>query len=201
MRVFRRDATYAPAPIHLIPGRTTPATPPSFSDPRLRSPDRRHRIWPRTDSADPQAHLHAAARTGRPRNDQADAGRRAAVPWYWVGQAQAILRVGDQKGNAQAVMEAEGVLKDVPYRIAWKEFVAAAPLLETLCAGAIKTGLQGHMVVTEVEISPGRRVPFSALSFLNGKPRKRPGFGLGLLLWGWTALFHDEHFRPGGLRQ
>lgn len=58
-----------------------------------------------------------------------------------VGQAQAILRVGDQKGNAQAVMAAAGVLKDGPYRIAWKEFVAAAPLLETLCAGAIKTGL------------------------------------------------------------
>lgn len=39
------------------------------------------------------------------------------------------------------MMEAVGVLKDVPYRIAWKDFVAAAPLLETLCAGAIKTGL------------------------------------------------------------
>lgn len=38
-------------------------------------------------------------------------------------------------------MEAVGVLKDVLYRIAWKDFVAAAPLLETLCAGAIKTGL------------------------------------------------------------
>lgn len=57
-----------------------------------------------------------------------------------AGQAQAILRVGDQKGNAQAVMEAAGVLKDVPYRIAWKEFVAAAPLLEALCADAIETG-------------------------------------------------------------
>ena len=31
--------------------------------------------------------------------------------------AQSALRVGDQKGNSQAVMEAAGVLKDVPYRI------------------------------------------------------------------------------------
>jgi sulfonate transport system substrate-binding protein len=31
--------------------------------------------------------------------------------------AQTVLRVGDQKGNAQAVMEAAGVLKDVPYKI------------------------------------------------------------------------------------
>jgi sulfonate transport system substrate-binding protein len=28
--------------------------------------------------------------------------------------AQTTLRVGDQKGNSQAVMEAAGVLKDVP---------------------------------------------------------------------------------------
>ena len=31
--------------------------------------------------------------------------------------AQSTLRVGDQKGNSQAVMEAAGVLKDVPYKI------------------------------------------------------------------------------------
>jgi sulfonate transport system substrate-binding protein len=41
--------------------------------------------------------------------------------------AQTTLRVSDQKGNSQAVMEAAGVLKDVSYRIEWKEFPAAAP--------------------------------------------------------------------------
>ena len=41
--------------------------------------------------------------------------------------APTTLRVGDQKGNSQAVMEAAGVLKDVPYGIEWKEFPAAAP--------------------------------------------------------------------------
>ena len=61
---------------------------------------------------------------------------------------ETILRVGDQKGNAQAVMEAAGVLKDVPYNIDWKEFAAAAPLLEALGAGAIDTGLVGDAPFT-----------------------------------------------------
>jgi sulfonate transport system substrate-binding protein len=62
--------------------------------------------------------------------------------------AQTVLRVGDQKGNSQAVMEAAGVLKDVPYRVEWKEFPAAAPLLEALSAGAIDTGLVGDAPFT-----------------------------------------------------
>src|ERR1700710_929496 len=62
--------------------------------------------------------------------------------------AQGVLRVGDQKGNSQAVMEAAGVLKDVPYKIEWKEFPAAAPLLEALGAGAIDTGLVGDAPFT-----------------------------------------------------
>jgi sulfonate transport system substrate-binding protein len=62
--------------------------------------------------------------------------------------AQTTLRVGDQKGNSQAVMEAAGVLKDVPYRIEWKEFPAAAPLLEALGAGAIETGVVGDAPFT-----------------------------------------------------
>src|SRR4051795_6656888 len=62
--------------------------------------------------------------------------------------AQATLRVGDQKGNSRAVMEAAGVLKDLPYQIEWKEFPAAAPLLEALGAGAIETGLVGDAPFT-----------------------------------------------------
>jgi len=64
------------------------------------------------------------------------------------GFAQTTLRVGDQKGNSQAVMEAAGVLKDVPYKVEWKEFPAAAPLLEALGAGAIETGLVGDAPFT-----------------------------------------------------
>jgi sulfonate transport system substrate-binding protein len=65
-----------------------------------------------------------------------------------LAAAQTTLRVGDQKGNARAVMEAAGQLNDVPYRIEWKEFPAAAPLLEALGAGAIETGLVGDAPFT-----------------------------------------------------
>jgi sulfonate transport system substrate-binding protein len=75
--------------------------------------------------------------------------------------AQTTLRVGDQKGNSQAVMEAAGVLKDVPYRIEWKEFPAAAPLLEALGAGAIETGLVGDAPFT---FAAAANVPVKAIA-------------------------------------
>ena len=75
--------------------------------------------------------------------------------------AQTTLRVGDQKGNSQAVMEAAGVLKDVPYKIEWKEFAAAAPLLEALSAGAIETGLVGDAPFTFAAAS---NVPVKAIA-------------------------------------
>src|SRR5580700_11308366 len=77
-----------------------------------------------------------------------------------IAGAQAVLRVGDQKGNSQAVMEAAGVLKDFPYKIEWKEFVAAAPLLEALGAGAIDTGLVGDAPFT---FAAAANVPVKAI--------------------------------------
>jgi sulfonate transport system substrate-binding protein len=74
--------------------------------------------------------------------------------------AQTTLRVGDQKGNSQAVMEAAGVLRDVPYKIEWKEFPAAAPLLEALGAGAIDTGLVGDAPFT---FAAAANVPVKAI--------------------------------------
>src|SRR5258707_12558680 len=74
--------------------------------------------------------------------------------------AQTTLRVGDQKGNSQAVMEAAGVLKDVPYRIEWKEFPAAAPLLEALGACAIETGVVGDAPLT---FAAAANVPVKAI--------------------------------------
>src|ERR1700680_4303419 len=74
--------------------------------------------------------------------------------------AQTTLRVGDQKGNSQAVMEAAGVLKDVPYRIEWKEFPAAAPLLEARGAGAIETGVVGDAPFT---FAAAANVPIKAI--------------------------------------
>ncbi len=51
-----------------------------------------------------------------------------------------VLRVGDQRGGAKALMQAAGVLKDLPYSIEWVLFPAAAPLLEAMNAGAIDCG-------------------------------------------------------------
>jgi sulfonate transport system substrate-binding protein len=48
-----------------------------------------------------------------------------------------LLRVGDQKGGCQAVMKAAGTLSDLQYKIEWKQFAAAAPLLEALNADAV----------------------------------------------------------------
>jgi sulfonate transport system substrate-binding protein len=62
--------------------------------------------------------------------------------------AETVLRVGDQKGGSRALMEAAGVLTDLPYRLEWREFPAAAPLLEALNAGAIDTGIAGDAPFT-----------------------------------------------------
>lgn len=78
-----------------------------------------------------------------------------------TADAQTTLRVGDQKGNSQAVMEAAGVLKDVPYKIEWREFPAAAPLLEALGAGAIETGLVGDAPFT---FAAAANVPVKAIA-------------------------------------
>jgi sulfonate transport system substrate-binding protein len=88
--------------------------------------------------------------------------------------AQETLRVGDQKGNAQAVMEAAGVLKDVPYKIEWKEFAAAAPLLEALGAGAIDMGLVGDAPFT---FAAAANVPVKAITAI-----RQSGEGLAILV-------------------
>jgi sulfonate transport system substrate-binding protein len=58
------------------------------------------------------------------------------------------LRVGDQRGNARAVMEAAGVLQNLPYTVEWSEFPNAAPLLEALRADAIDAGSVGDAPLT-----------------------------------------------------
>src|SRR6201997_61038 len=88
--------------------------------------------------------------------------------------AQTTLRVGDQKGNSQAVMEAAGVLKDVPYKIEWKEFAAAAPLLEALGAGALDSGLVGDAPFT---FAAAANVPVKAIGAI-----RQTGDGLAVLV-------------------
>ncbi|MEL6059245.1 MULTISPECIES: ABC transporter substrate-binding protein [unclassified Methylobacterium] len=56
-----------------------------------------------------------------------------------------VLRVGDQKGGNRALLEIAGLAKDLPYRIEWSEFPAAAPILEALNAGALDVGYTGDL--------------------------------------------------------
>jgi len=104
-----------------------------------------------------------------------------------VAAAQTVLRVGDQKGNSQAVMEAAGMLKDVPYRIEWKEFAAAAPLLEALGAGAIDTGLVGDAPFT---FAAAANVPVKAIAAV-----RQSREGLAILVPETSAIHSFDDLR------
>lgn len=56
---------------------------------------------------------------------------------------QVTLRIADQKGNMRAQLEAAGKLDNLPYKIEWSEFPAAAPLAEALNAQAVDVGIIG----------------------------------------------------------
>ena len=75
-------------------------------------------------------------------------GRRSLLALAGVAlarpaRAATVLRMGDQRGNVQALMLAAGVLDNLPYRLDWSEFAAAAPLAEALNAGAVDGGVIG----------------------------------------------------------
>ena len=57
-----------------------------------------------------------------------------------AARAEITLQLADQKGGERALLEAAGELHDLPYRIEWHEFPAAAPLAEALNAGAVDSG-------------------------------------------------------------
>src|SRR4051794_15014736 len=56
-----------------------------------------------------------------------------------------VLRVGDQKGGNRSLLESSGYARDLPYKIEWSEFPAAAPILEALNAGALDVGYTGDL--------------------------------------------------------
>jgi sulfonate transport system substrate-binding protein len=60
------------------------------------------------------------------------------------------LRVGDQKGGNRSLLEIAGLAKDLPYKIEWSEFPAAAPVLEALNAGALDVGYTGDLAFLTV---------------------------------------------------
>lgn len=55
-----------------------------------------------------------------------------------------VLRVGDQKGNSQSLLNSAGLLEDLPYKIEWSTFTSGPPLLEAASAGAIDLGGVGN---------------------------------------------------------
>jgi NitT/TauT family transport system substrate-binding protein len=59
----------------------------------------------------------------------------------------AELIVGDQSYGARTVMEAAGVLDDLPYTLEWKQFTAGSPVAEALNAGSLDVGLLGDAPV------------------------------------------------------
>src|ERR1700760_4949068 len=61
-----------------------------------------------------------------------------------------VLRVGDQKGGNRSLLEISGFAKDLPYKIEWSEFPAAAPILESLNAGALDVGYTGDLAFLSV---------------------------------------------------
>ncbi|MDT9687590.1 ABC transporter substrate-binding protein [Streptomyces sp. P9(2023)] len=60
------------------------------------------------------------------------------------GKGSVVLRVGDQKGGAEAVLRAAGELDDLPYRITWSTFTSGPPLLEAVNAKAVDIGAVGN---------------------------------------------------------
>jgi sulfonate transport system substrate-binding protein len=60
------------------------------------------------------------------------------------------LHVGDQKGGNRSLLEIAGLARDLPYKIEWSEFPAAAPILEALNAGALDVGYTGDLAFLTV---------------------------------------------------
>jgi sulfonate transport system substrate-binding protein len=90
-------------------------------------------------------------------------------------QAEVVLRIGAQKGDApRAALEAAGELNGVSYRIEWREFSAAAPLLEALNAGAIDAGGLGDGPFT---FAAAAGAPVRAIAAVRTKPE-----GLAILV-------------------
>lgn len=59
-------------------------------------------------------------------------------------QGEVVLKVGDQKGGAKALLTAAGLLNDFPYKIEWSTFTSGPPLLEAASADAIDLGGVGN---------------------------------------------------------
>lgn len=60
-----------------------------------------------------------------------------------VNLSKVTLRVADQVKGTESRLEASGVLANLPYKIEWSQFAAAAPQLQAVRAGAADVGFAG----------------------------------------------------------
>ncbi|MCE3551836.1 ABC transporter substrate-binding protein [Pseudonocardia sp. RS11V-5] len=60
-----------------------------------------------------------------------------------VDLSTVTIKVGDQAGIQQALLEASGALQGAPYKVEWAQFPAAAPVLEALRGKAVDIGVAG----------------------------------------------------------
>jgi sulfonate transport system substrate-binding protein len=93
----------------------------------------------------------------------------------WLGSAAAtfaadavVLRVGDQKGGNRSLLEISGLAGDLPYKIEWSEFPAAAPILEALTAGELDVGYTGDLAFLSVYAAGA---PIKAIGGTRSDPR------------------------------
>jgi sulfonate transport system substrate-binding protein len=55
--------------------------------------------------------------------------------------ADVTLNVGDQKGTgAEAVLQASGLLKTLPFKVSWSDFTSGPPMLEAISSGSADIG-------------------------------------------------------------
>src|SRR4051812_28774846 len=129
---------------------------------------RPRRLSVRGEPARP-SHSRISERTTSMKSIMTEFGRRArlrhfAAALFGTALAVAInasalaadavtLRVGDQKGGNRSLLEIAGLAKDLPYKIEWSEFPAAAPILEALNAGALDVGYTGELAFLTVYAS------------------------------------------------
>ena len=86
--------------------------------------------------------LTAALATACASNDGKDTAVRADGT---VDLSQVTLSLGDQKGTGlQALLEAAGELKTVPYHISWSQYTSGPPMLEAINSGAVDFGGVGN---------------------------------------------------------
>ncbi|WP_216892400.1 ABC transporter substrate-binding protein [Nocardia alni] len=75
-------------------------------------------------------------------NDGSDAAVRTDGS---VDLSKVTLNLGDQKGTGlQALLQASGELKDVPYHINWSQYTSGPPILEAINSGAVDFGAVGN---------------------------------------------------------